>query len=298
MKKIAITGLSGVIGSRLSKSLPEGFKIYNLYHTHKEPIKGVMPKHIELLKPESIDACLNEISPEIIVHMASATHIDRCEEDRKYGEKGDVWKVNVNATNTIATYCKKNKTQLIFLSTECVFDGEELSYDEKSVKNPKNWYGVTKSKAEDIIFAACPTASIIRAVIAYNEQDREKTLFGKILQGFKNGKQFKAVTDQIITPTYTDDIVKAIKLLIQKPKSGIFHISPEDKTTAYDFALKIAEKFGFDQSLIVETTLNEYFGAERAQLRLKNSCLDGKWTQSQLKFTPLNITQVLDKINL
>lgn len=297
MKKIAITGLSGVIGTRLLKNLPD-FEIYDLYHTQKAFSEYVIHKHIELLDSKNIINCLNKINPDVIVHMASITHIDKCEDDRKNSREGKVWKVNVGSTNTLSKFCKKNNIKLIFLSTECVFDGEEQTYNEKSIKNPRNWYGITKSEAENIILDNCPDASIIRAAIAYHEEDQEKTLFGKISKLFKDGKKFGAVTDQFITPTYTDDIVKAINSLLKNPKSGIFHICPEEKTTIYDFACKIASKFGFDQSLIVKQTLEEYFGEERAKLRLRNSCLDGEWTKSQLKIIPLTVTEVLDKINL
>lgn len=296
MKKIAITGLSGTIGTRLSKNLPEGFEIYDLYHKNKASFENCVHKHIELLNPKSILNCLEKVNPDIVIHMASITHIDRCEEDRKNGRAGDVWRVNVIATDVISKYCKKNDTNLIFLSTECVFEGSEQFYDEKSAKNPKNWYGESKSAAEDITVTQCPDASIIRAVIAYHKNDAAKTLFGKILQLLESEKSFGAVTDQLITPTYTDDIIMAINSLIQNPKSGIFHISPDAKTTIYDFALKLAQKFGFDESLIVGQTLEEYFGEERAKLRLRNSCLNGEWTKSKLGFAPLTIDQVLDKI--
>lgn len=294
MKKIAITGLNGVIGMRFLKNLPD-YEIYDLYHTQKAPSENVIHSHIELLNAKSVVNTLKKINPEVIVHMASITHIDRCEEDQKKGQAGKVWKVNVGSSDIISKFCKKNGTKLIFLSTECVFDGCEQSYDEKSVKNPINWYGKTKSDAEDVIIANYPDASIIRAVIAYHEQDQGKTLFGKILSLLESGKNFGAVTDQFITPTYTDDIIKTINLLINNPKSGIFHISPGEKTTIYDFAYKMASKLGFDQSIIVKQTLEEFFGEERAKLRLKNSCLNGEWTKSQLGIIPLTIDEVLDK---
>lgn len=298
MKKLAITGLSGVIGMRLFQNLLPNLKIYDLYHTHKVSSKNVIHKHIDLLNQKSIFNCLEEVTPETIIHMAAITHIDRCELDRKHGQDGYVWKVNVGASDIISRYCKENKAKLIFLSTECVFDGEEKSYDEKSTKHPKNWYGKSKSEAENIIKTNCPDAAIIRAVIAYHEHDQERTLFGKLLKLLKSGKNFGAVTNQLITPTYTDDIVMAINLLLQKPQSGIFHISPEIKTTIYDFALKIACQLGFNESLVVGKTLEEYFGKEKAGLRLKNACLSGEWTKSMLGFTPLTIDQVLDKIDI
>jgi dTDP-4-dehydrorhamnose reductase len=298
MKKIAITGLSGVIGTRMCKSLPAGFKVYDLYHTRKAKCRSVLHKQVDLADSKKVLSCLEKIQPVTIIHMASITHIDKCEEDYKNGRNGYIWKINVNSSDIISKYCKQSGANLIFLSTECVFNGQRQLYDEKAAKNPKNWYGRTKNEAENIIIKNYPHASIIRAVIAYHEDDQGTTLFGKLLKPLKNGKKFGAVTDQLITPTYTDDIIQAINLLLQNPQSGIFHISPKSKTTIYDFALKIASKFGFDRSLIVGKTLEEYFGKEGARLRLKNSCLKGRQTESILGFTPLTVDQVLDKISI
>lgn len=299
MKKIAITGLSGIIGSRFCKYLPEGYKIYDLYHQTPVKLGTVINRQIDLINQENIHLVLEEINPDIIIHMASVTHIDRCEEDRKNGKNGIVWKTNVSPINIIADFCRKNKTNLIFLSTECVFDGEKDEYDEEDIRNPKNWYGFTKSKAEEIILIKCPNqAAIIRAVITYYENDQGKTILGKFLELLRSKKEIFAVTDQIISPTYTDDILAVIKILLADFQAGIFHVSSGSRITPMEFGQKITRKFGLDESLIRGKSLEEYFGKEKARLRLKNSYLNDAKTRLRLKYNPLTVEEALNRIDV
>lgn len=298
MKKVVITGLSGAIGSRFCEQLPKNCKIYDLYHKNKAPSKKVVHIKFDLLDQARTLSVLEKIEPDIILHLAAITHIDKCEKDKKNGKTGVVWKTNVDATENIAEFCSNKSTKIIFLSTECVFDGEKGNYVETSFKKPKNWYGVTKDEAEKIVLQNHENSAIVRSVVAFHENDEEKTLFGKFLKEFKNKRKFKAVSDQIITPTYTDDIVKSINILINNFQPVIFHISSAAKISPYEFALKIAKKFNFDQSLVIGTSLDDYFGKEKAKLRLKKILLNSKMTYSRLGFHPLTIDEALEKIRI
>src|SRR3990167_7390806 len=127
MKIIAITGLNGVIGKILGEEIPATDQIVDLYHSKKYSGHAKVYKHLklDLLKKDKISNVLKKVKPDVIIHLAAITHIDRCEKDKKNGKNGEVWKVNVEGTAEIAKYCAKHKIQLIFLSTECVFDGKQ-----------------------------------------------------------------------------------------------------------------------------------------------------------------------------
>lgn len=294
MKKIAITGLSGVIGSVLIEDLSDNFDIINLYHESKYGAKkNVKNVKLNLLKKTSIFDTLTKINPDVIIHMASITHIDRCERNKKFGKNGFVWKINVEATREIIKYSEKNKTHLIYLSTECVFKGNMKIYSEISKKNPKNWYGYTKSKAEDYIINSKAHYAIIRSVVAYHKNDNGKTIYGKIEKKLKTNQKFYAASDILFTPTHTPDIAKAIKLVIIKKQTGILHIAPANSLTPYDFALMIANSLNITKNLVIKTSLNKIFNERKANLRLKNSCLEGKKTNKLLNFTPSRPEEII-----
>jgi dTDP-4-dehydrorhamnose reductase len=62
-----------------------------------------------------------------------------------------------------------------------------------------------------------------------------------------------------MTPTFLDDFTRCIDLLIQSNQTGIFHTVGDQSLTPFDAANLIAQKFGYDQSLIAKTTRARYF---------------------------------------
>lgn len=290
MKRIAITGLNGAIGKNLAEELNQEFSIYDLYHTKKYSGKAKIAQHVkfDLLSKNKVKNSLQKIKPDIIIHLAAITHIDNCEKDKINGKNGIVWKTNVEGTNEIAKYCVRKNVQLIFLSTECVFDGKKLFFDEKSTKSPINWYGKTKSEAEECILSLEAKAAIIRSVVAYHQNDNKETIYGKILSDLNSNKEVKSVYDQNFTPTYMDDIVKAINSVARRNLTGIFHVVPLKTTTPYDFAKLVAKRNNVPLKNVKKTTLFKYYGKEKSSLRLKNASLSGIKTNRILDFIPRN----------
>lgn len=290
MKKVAITGLSGVIGQILGEEILPKVQIIDLFHKNKYQGKAKVQKHVnfDLLNKTKISSILKRVNPDVIIHLAAITHIDICEKDKKRGRNGKVWKVNVEASNEIAKFCAKQKKHLIFLSTECVFDGKQKYFSENSKKNPINWYGVTKSEAENLILSSGAPVTIIRSVVAYHKNDKNKTIYGKILNELMTKKNIEVVKDQLFTPTYTYDIVKAINKVIENNFLGIYHVAPRKSLSPYDFARLVAEKNKFPTDNVKKATLLSYYDSKRSALRLRNACLSGIKTNKILKFIPVS----------
>ena len=178
-------------------------------------------------------------------------------------------------TREIAAFGKRNNVPILYMSTECVFDGKKEFYDESSKKNPLNWYGRTKSEAEDIILSSNSRATIIRAVMVYHKRDNGKTLFGKIYNVLKKDLSVQAVSDQFITPTYTYDVTRTIQHYLSHETPGIYHVSSNQASTPFRFAELIANAYQYRPTRIHKITLDKFYGHERAALRLRHACL---WT--------------------
>jgi dTDP-4-dehydrorhamnose reductase len=296
---VAVTGLSGVIGSMLCDALPEHVRVVDLFHTSPVTCGDthiVRHAYIDLLRPDQIRATLAEVVPDVVIHLAAVTHIDTCEMDKANGKDGIVWRTNVEGTKVIARYCRDLSIPIIYLSTECVFDGKLPLYDEQAGKNPINWYGKTKSEAENSIVEIGCESAIVRAVVAYHPNDGGKTIFGRMYNQLKYNKTLMAVHDQLFTPTYTGDIVDAIVRIIEHRTTGIFHVSPKHILTPYDFAMLIAERFKFNTEQVHKTTLSALYGPVNATLRLRHACLSGDATNRTLGISPQTPQQVFQKI--
>jgi len=296
---IAITGLHGAIGKRLiSMELFNDWNIVDLYRTYQMGYSSnVLHVPMDLTDDDSIQETLERVRPEVILHMAAVAHIDTCEHDRDHGKNGLTWKVNVQATEKIAQYAKSNNCFLIYLSTECVFDGKKDKYTEHDAVNPINWYGVTKAEAESrIIEIMNNNYAIVRSNMAYHPHDEQKTIFGKVISLFEKQESFQMVDDQYMTPTFTDDILKGIKTVIETKESGINHVVPREVITPFDFGIKVAKRFGYDEVLLKPISILDFFGKERAKLRLKHACLDGIMTEKKLQFVSRSVDIALQEM--
>jgi len=306
MKKIiAITGLNGVLGKNLLlgtlKNVQKKYKFIDLYHSKKnisaDSLLDVSHIKIDLTVANNITEVLNKVKPDYIIHLAAITHIDRCEKDKINGKNGQVWQVNVNATSEIAKFCQQNHARLIFLSTECVFNGQnEISYSEESLTKPKNWYGFTKAAAETVIRDSKSPWTIIRSVVAYDINDDLPTIFSSIKKAFELGSLFNVVNDQKFTPTYIPDIYFVIWRIILKNHNGIFHVVPKIITTPYQFAITIGKHFAYDTSIVKGLSMRKYFSLDQSKLRLKNACLDSTASVKILKYKPKMIEKVLKNL--
>lgn len=295
MYKIGITGLSGVIGQILVEELPSDLQLIDLYHEKKYigKRKKIKSSKFDLLNTSNVDKVLEKIRPDIIIHLAAITHIDKCEKDKENGKDGIVWKTNVLGTEQIVRYCIKYKKKIIYMSTECVFDGEKEFFIEKDKKNPINWYGYTKSEAENTVIKSKINYAIIRAVVAYHRNDQGKTIYGKLLKSIKSENSVPVVYDQKFTPTFTYDIISAINIILDKDLKGIFHVAPNENISPYDMARIIAQKNDISLKKIKKVKLKNFYSSEAASLRLKNASLNALATNKKLGIKPLTPREAL-----
>ena len=68
-------------------------------------------------------------------------------------------------------------------------------------------------------------------------------------------------TDHIITPTFIDDIAAALKVILDRRPTGIFHVVGSTNLSDYDLAVKVAQTFGYDSALVTPGSLVAYLKA-------------------------------------
>lgn len=286
--KYIITGATGKIGSVLVEKLGEG----NYLGISKDGVgKGLLKIDLSVWNGK-LDKNYSEF--DTVIHLAAKAHVDNCEEDRPLGEKGETWRNNVEATKKIVEFCRSTKRKLIYLSTECVFDGKKDKYAEQDLPNPINWYGETKYESEKIV-ASLPNSLILRTVMAYDGRFAFKDIVRELASRLKIGEKVFAATDQIISFTYTDDIVRALLVSSEKDLKGIYHFAGPDKLSIYELTKKIGMLMKTNADLIVPMTMEEILGKKRSCLRLKNSVLDSSKFNHAVGLRAININDGLKK---
>lgn len=226
--KILITGANGQLGSEL-KDLLGQHPLKDCYFLDR--------KQLPLDQPILIQDILGMYEPDIIVHAAAYTAVDKAESE---AELVDV--VNHLASEEIAQYCRLNDTRLIAISTDYVFDGNsDKALSEDAMVAPVNTYGLSKLKGEQAILKWHPESIIIRTSWVYSKYGNNfvKTM----LRLMTERDEINVISDQVGSPTAAKDLALAIVHIIDSEQwtPGIYHYSNEGEISWYDFAEAIKE---------------------------------------------------------
>src|SRR3989344_3546202 len=203
---------------------------------------------VDILDLESLTKEIANSSTSIVVHLAAKTDVDGCEKDRD-----EAWAINVVGTKNVVAVCEQTGKKLIYVSTDFVFDGKnppEKGYTEEDMPHPINWYGQTKLEGEKIVQSSLIPWTIVRIAYPYRASFEKKDFARVMIERLKNNQPILAVTDQLITPTFIDDIAQAINEVIIQNITGIVHVTGGQFISPYAIAELIARQFGFSKYLI------------------------------------------------
>ena len=242
-----------MVGSRITELLSDKHSFDDLSLT----------SGVDITNPQSLDVIKKDIEHEVVILLAAKADVDGCETDKRSGEDGTAWKINVGGVKNVVDACLPTNKKLIYISTDFVFDGEntpEGGYREEDKPNPINWYAETKYRGEEVVRNSGLPFIIARIAYPYRKEfELKKDFVRAIVSRLKSNQTVAAITDHVMTPTFIDDIAFALDKLIETDSKGIFHVTGSQSLTPYDAAILIAEKFNLDKSLITKTTREEYF---------------------------------------
>ncbi len=261
MKRILLTGADGMLGSDISAQLLKVSDISLIKTTIND---------LDITNGEEVLKKVAAANPDIIIHTAAFTAVDLAEK-----EKEKCFLINTQGTRNITDCAKELNAQLIFISTDYVFDGKKDSpYIESDRRNPINVYGKSKSDAEEIIENTLSKYKIVRTSWL-NGLNLKYTgnFIEAIIKKATTEKKLRIINDQIGKPTFTFDLASKIIEITDNQEYGIYHITNDEVSSWYDFANTILEEKKIKNVEVFPIKSSEYHSlAERP----KNSVLENK----------------------
>jgi dTDP-4-dehydrorhamnose reductase len=220
-----------------------------------------------LLEKDNTISLIKKINPDWVIHCAAATDVDWCEK-----EKEAAWNVNVEATRNVVDGCIQANSGIIYISTSFVFDGSKDAYYEDDEPNPINNYGITKLEGENLVKTSGVPFIIARTDQLYGWTNHPKNFVVKILNGLREKNSIEVFTDWYNNPTLIDNMSEVLLKLLDKGYLGTYHITGSSFINRYDWAVRIAEAFGLDSSLLVPINSSKYNPvATRPKVHMDNS---------------------------
>jgi dTDP-4-dehydrorhamnose reductase len=250
MKRILICGANGLLGQRLSLMLStqSDYEVLNTSIERSFVYDKMLFDYnqLDITNRSDVKSLVSSFQPDVILNAAGATNVDWCESNRE-----EAWKANVTAVENLAEAARKVGAKLIHVSTDYIFDGKNGPYDEEAKPNPIGYYGKTKLASENAILVAEIPYTILRTIVLYGSGISIKANFALwVINNLKTGKIINVVDDQLGNPTFVGDLTMAMIKAFELGREGIFHIGGGEQLSRYDFAMRAAEVFELNGSLI------------------------------------------------
>jgi S-adenosylmethionine synthetase len=247
---ILITGATGLLGRSLyrtlSTQLGTDYTVLGTGFSRAKP--PLMP--LDLGDETAVEAFFEQHRPAVVIHAAAERKPDVCEND-----PAATLALNVGTSERLAALCTRYDARFFFISTDYVFDGKDAPYVESATTNPVNFYGRSKTLAEQAIHAISPAHTVIRVPVLYGEVETLGESAVTVIAQHVSANPHSEHDDWAIRyPTHVEDIALTIKDLVLAGADqcgGIFHISDNQAMTKYTMACCIAEILGQDPSALV-----------------------------------------------
>ncbi|MEK9155720.1 MAG: dTDP-4-dehydrorhamnose reductase [Patescibacteria group bacterium] len=227
--KVLVTGAKGQLGHKISELL--GTK-YRLILTDSDDM--------DITDPDKVSAVISREKPDWIIHGAAYTQVDKAKENEALCRR-----INVAGTENVAKAAAAAGVNLIYISTDYVFDGENgVPYVETDEPHPLSVYGMTKYEGELAVeraYKGTVPPYRVRGRLSGGQSPkggyyiiRTAWIFGELPEGHpdtnfvetmlhlaKERDSLSVVNDQVGSPTYTGDLVSFINQIVEglRPKA-------------------------------------------------------------------------------
>ncbi len=256
--KILVTGSNGLLGQKLTELIERNGSaqlIATAARPSALPLQTGKFYSLDITDKSSVDRVIDQCQPDVIINTAAMTQVDHCETQRE-----ECWRTNVSAVENLVSASRKKNAHLIHVSTDFIFNGTQGMLDENAIPEPVNYYGESKLAAEKAVIASGVSWCIIRTVLVYGvtgDMSRSNIVLW-VKKNLEQGKSIQVVSDQWRTPTLAEDLAMGCYLAAIKRANGIFNVSGPDYMSIYDIAIRTADFFGLDKSLIKETDSTKF----------------------------------------
>lgn len=257
--KVLVTGFNGQLGFDVVKEL----------NSRSIECKGVDLSDFDITDRDQTLAYLRGYAPDVVVHCAAYTAVDKAEDDEETCRK-----VNVDGSENLAIGCNELGAKMLYVSTDYVYGGlGDVAFETTDKTDPKSVYGKTKLEGENAVIRNVDKYFIVRTswVFGINGNNFVKTM----LRLGAERDVLTVVDDQIGSPTYTPDLARLICDLIMTDEYGIYHGTNENYCSWAEFARAIMT-LGGRKAEIKPIPSSEYPAKAQRPLnsRLSKECLD------------------------
>jgi dTDP-4-dehydrorhamnose reductase len=250
--KVLLIGSNGQLGTDLAK----------VCQSAGDTVVPMTHAQLDVCSDERVAAVLAEQEPDVVISTAAYHRVEECETQQVRS-----FEVNTIAPMKLSLACNQVGATLVHFSTDYVFGGypHNQPFVETDRPAPVNVYGTSKLAGEYLVSTYAKRYFLLRVCGLYGtagSSGKGGNFVETMLKKAVAGDAIKVVADQVLTPTYTGDLAKAVRDLLETKEYGLYHLSSEGECSWFDFTRHIFKSAGIDVNLSPIKT-SEFFSAVR-----------------------------------
>ncbi len=203
---------------------------------------------------ERVRGLLRAEKPDIVLLLAAATDVDRCQNDHDYA-----FGTNSVGAEIVAQACRRAGCPLVYISSIAVFSGEKDSpYNEFDIPAPANVYGLSKYHGEEAVRTFCPDHWIVRTGWLFGGGARDVKFVAKLLRKTAVNSEIRVVRDCVGSPTYTVDFARGLLQLVSRFHNGTYHlVNSGMPASRYELGRETLKIAGYSTDMILPCLSSE-----------------------------------------
>jgi dTDP-4-dehydrorhamnose reductase len=235
MTRYLIAGAGGMLGTALRRVLT----------LRSIPWTAPSEAEFDITDREAVAAVVRAFADElpagergVLVNAAAYTNVERAEE-----EPHAAFRVNEDGARILAEEARRTSLDFVHVSTDFVFDGtKDGAYNELDEPRPLSAYGESKLAGEVAVAAADPGALIVRTAWTYGPGG--VNFASKILDAADRLPELRVVTDEVGSPTFSEDLAMGVVGLVEADARGLYHLAGSGSCSRFELAREILRLAG------------------------------------------------------
>ncbi len=233
--KVLITGSNGRLGRALMAAIPGAIgSTRDDWNLDDGPA-------------EAIDVLRRNHMPDVVIHTAAMTDTEACAREPEVALRR-----NAVATASLATACHWTTAQMIYISTNEVFDGKLVGrgYFPNDTPRPINPYGESKYRGELMANQIHgPWLAIVRTAWMFGGGNDFPAKIIRLARQSPPKMPLAVTSLETGSPTYAADAARVIAGIARDFKPGIYHVVNRGEATRLQFAKAILHQAGIDHEV-------------------------------------------------
>lgn len=216
---------------------------------------------LDLANAETLASVISSYKPRLVLNAGGFTKVDPAE-----AQPAQAFALNRDGPASLAGLCEGQAIPLIYISTDCVFDGQSSApYVPEDEPRPLSVYGRSKLAGEQAVALHCSRHLIVRVSWVFSEY--ADNFVPMMLRLARDRREVTVVSDQVGYPTYCPDLAAGLLVMAEQALRpgfagwGTYHLAGRQETNRAAMAMSIFDEsraLGGPAAEVISVTTEEY----------------------------------------